>query len=84
MAYISPGVGTIETLNGMQLGVSDHSASAMDCCTPLARGTDGRLGPIYAPVWEHMLTDQPHGPAAAGMEASGGGPFGECGCLSFP
>ena len=47
--------------------------------------------PIYASVWEHMLTDKhtatKWSAAAAGVaELAHGpsGPFGECACLSFP
>jgi hypothetical protein len=97
---------SVQTLGNskLKLGVSDHSAVAMDCCTPLVRTntTPAAVGgtllqqeqqgwaPLYAPVWEHMLTDEPSGPdSITGEDGRGaledeGKPFGECGCLSYP
>ena len=75
---------------GVSVHVSDHSAVAMDCCTPLMRGDGGGWVPLYQPVWRHMLTsstsessetdDDGNGAAMAGAAMAGG----ECGCLSYP
>ena len=77
-------------------GVSDHSAVAMDCCTPRLPPSKGG-GALYAPVWRHLLTAAPASVSApAGRsEAAGGGAAvlgagagrgsdGDCTCLSYP
>ena len=93
---------TIETMASEHLGgsspprptvdVSDHSAAAMDCCTPLVKHMSGGWEPLYAPVWEHMLTDEPAADSYAQSvliaEQHSGEvltrTFGDCGCLSYP